>query len=238
MLNLNRVFKTCCCEHTDAKESEKSIESKPGQADSSPSTKENDENESDEETESVVDDSGNDEEAREVNICDAEVAEAANFFEAQLEKDRLIRAKLANFATFGCPIMSHTSHHDDQKPLIGGKALSAESSDQLTEEEKTLRKVQLDRIFELLKQQQLSKRQAACPMSKDNVSSSDDTISVNSSSGVSGSSSSSGGEDAQASGGIGEYKFSLLKPDGTYEEVADEEELHDDFRSQLKLYGF
>ncbi|CAF0980820.1 unnamed protein product, partial [Brachionus calyciflorus] len=104
-----------------------------------------------------------------------------DFFDCQVEREKIIRDKLTNVNTMKIPILK----------------VSPKIEDDLNNEDKQKelesRRGQLDRIFELLKQQDL-------------------TNSKNE-----------------------EFKFSVLKDDGSYEQQ--EVELKSIFDSQLRLYG-
>ncbi len=123
-----------------------------------------------------------------------------NFFQSQVEKDKLLKEKISETEVIIKPV----SQVEEQKHF--------KLNDEEIENERVLREKQLEKIFELLKEEE-----AKIFNGKNNKQSGSTDLPLVS--------------DASEK----DCKFSILKEDGSYEEF--DLNLKDEFQSQLKLYG-
>jgi hypothetical protein len=124
-----------------------------------------------------------------------------NFFESQFERENLIKEKMGSLAS---PLIKPNLHEDPKTKLT--------SDENKTESECV--KNQLEKIYNLLKEQEIADLSGGCPFAAAFYSHKMNENKEN--------------DDS-------DFKFSILKADGTYEES--QPDLKSTFETQIKLYG-
>ena len=124
-----------------------------------------------------------------------------NFFESQFERENLIKEKMGSLAS---PLIKPNLHEDPKTKL---------TSDE-TQTENECVKNQLEKIYSLLKEQEIADLTGGCPFAAAFYTHKMNNKDENNES---------------------DFKFSILKQDGTYEET--QPDLKTTFETQIKLYG-